>query len=270
MNKLLRDLWSSVAMNAEGAGGGGDAPKTTESVLYPDDKPTGDKPAEGDAPAEKPASEPAGDWKEYEPDASKSDEENAAAKAEHDKTKPAAPDDAALDTVPEDGKYAVTMPEGIPLDQAALDRFSPKFKELGLTNRQVQGIVAEEAARRKEEYENYANTPEGGWSMAAHEYFTKNGTPEKWAENAKADKDIGGAKWDATTAAAKRAVTTLGTPELKEFFEATGGGNHPELIRFMAKVGAMIKEDNPASGSLPGNTGKDRAAILYPDDQPKG
>ena len=230
----------------------GDPPADPGSILFPDDG----KKGEGDDP--KPDA-PAGDWKEYENDPDKSDEENAAAKAEHDKTKPAAADDKkddAADKVPEDGKYALTMPEGVELDQALLDDLGPEFKELGLTNSQAQKLadkfIASQQAKAEKAGEN--------WSA----------TITKWADDAKADKEIGGDKWDATVSASQRAVKTLGTPALREYLNASGGGNHPELIRFMAKVGAMIKEDSPAGGGEGGNKPAEPAHLLFPSDAPKG
>ncbi len=63
----------------------------------------------------------------------------------------------------------------------------------------------------------------------------------------------------------------LGSSGLKDYLEASGGGNHPELIRFAAKVGAMIREDSPPKGGVEGG-GKpvDTAHILFPNDAPKG
>lgn len=225
----------------------------TASVLYGDDAPKDDV-------------QPAGLDKDGKP----AETDKAEATGDAPKNDEPAPD-AALDTVPEDGKYTVEMPEGVELDTALMDRFAPKFKEAGLTQRQVQAIASEFAQLRKDEAEQYMGTPEGQWSAASYEYFKQNGTPDAWADKAKADKEIGGDNWSATVSSAQRAVNELGTPELKQFFEASGGGNHPELIRFMAKVGAMIKEDNPASGNVPGKARQaDRAEVLYPDDKPKG
>lgn len=233
--------------------GGGDppaAPAEPESILFPAE---GTPPA--DPPAGDPATPPAGDWKEYEADAAKSDEENAAAKVEHDKTKPAAPDPA--DTVPEDGKYTLAMPEGVEVDQALLDELGPEFKELGLTTAQAQKLADKFIASQQAKAEKQGAT----WAK----------TIGDWADTAKADPDIGGTKWDGTVSASRRAVDTLGTPALKEYLNASGGGNHPELIRFMAKVGSMIKEDSPAGGGAEGS-GKpaDPAHILFPSDAPKG
>lgn len=231
------------------------AAPAAETVLFPNeqaDGQPGDK-TEGD----KPDDQSAGDWKEYENDPAKSDEENAAAKAEHDKTKPAEKSSDPADAVPEDGKYSFTMPEGVEMDQALADALMPEFKELGLTQKQAQGLVAKYVEAQQAKVEKQGET----WSAQV----------TKWADDAKADKEIGGDKWDATVAASQRAIKQFGTPELREYLNASGGGNHPEVIRFVAKVGAMIKEDSPAGSGSEG-TGKpaDPAHLLFPSDAPKG
>ena len=265
-----------IAFEGEGAGsGGGDASATAapqiENVLFPDEKATASATADDKGTAGE-ASTSAGntDWKEYENDPAKSAEENAAAKAEHDKSKPAPKDDPA-DKVPEDGKYSLTMPDGVELDAELAEALGPEFKELGLTNAQANKLVGKYIETMQKRGEAHAASPEGAWSSAAHDYFKANGTPDKWADTAKADKDIGGAKWDGTVSDARRAIDKLGTPALKDFLNASGGGNHPELIRMFAKAGALIKEDNPPNGDGKGS-GKpvEPAHILFKDDAPKG
>jgi len=201
------------------------------SVLYPDD------PAPGAAKPEDAA-----------------DPEAAAGEGEGEGEDKA--DDPA-DTVPEDGKYELTMPDGVELDQALMDEIGPQFKELGLTTKQAQSLADKFIAAQASKAEAQAQ----GWAK----------TVSDWVDQAKADPEIGGAKWDGTVKTASGLVGKFGTPELKEYFNASGAGNHPEMIRFMAKVGAMIAEDNPAISENPGKgRSADSAAILYPDDQPKG
>lgn len=267
---LARHLRSTATFEGEGVAGGGaavvkpagdpapaadpakPAADPVASVLFP--KEGEPKPAAGDPPKEgdKPKAE---DWKEYVADPAKSEADNATAKAAHDKTKPAAADPA--DTVPADGKYTLAMPEGVEVNKALLDKISPRLAAKGYTQREAQALADDFVAIQKEQMEQRTKA----WGE------TVNG----WVDQAKADKEIGGDKWDGTVTTAMRAVNQLGTPALKDYLEATGGGNHPELIRFMAKVGAMIKEDNPANGGAGGSGNPAEAAhVLFPNDAPKG
>ncbi len=249
---MKRNWMISPVWNAEGGAGGAADPAPAPdagSVLFPNDKPA-------DPPADPAAAPAAGEWKEYQDDPAKSAEENAAAKAEHDKTKPAPADDPAA-KVPEDGKYDLKMPDGVELDTELAEALGPEFKELGLTHAQAQKLVDKyigiQQARAGKQSDDFGKIVEG------------------WADTAKKDPEIGGDKWDGSVLAARRAVDRLGTPALKEYLNASGGGNHPELIRFMAKAGAMIAEDNPASGGA-GGAGKpaEAAYTLFPSDAPKG
>ena len=227
-----RIVWSPEDGTGAGVSDEGAAPAAEAdagSVLYPDDP----------APA-------AGETTEA------TEAEGEAAEAEGEDTS----DDPA-DTVPEDGKYDIKMPEGVELDQTLLDEIAPQFKELGLTTKQAQSLADKFIAAQ----EKRATEQSQGWAK----------TVSDWVDTAKADPEIGGAKWDGTVKVASGVVGKFGTPELKEYLNASGAGNHPEMIRFMAKVGAVISEDNPAISENPGKPApRDSAAILYPDDQPKG
>lgn len=245
-----------IAYNAEGGSGGGDpaaaaaAVVEPENVLFPKEDET--IPPAG----EKQPDPAAADWKEYTADPAKTAEENAAAKAEHDKGKPVEKT-ADADKVPEDGKYALAMPEGVEVDQELLDAVGEDFKELGLTNGQAQKLSDKFTSVMQKRGEGQVKA----WGDRV----------QKWADDAKADKDIGGDKWSGTVSDAQRAINKLGTPELKEYLNASGGGNHPELIRILAKAGALIKEDNPPNDGGQGS-GKpaETAHLLFPNDAPKG
>lgn len=230
-----------------------DAAPEAGSILFPNEgEGAPADPLAGDPPAGDPKpAEPEG-WKPYEADPAKSDEENAAAKAEHDKGDP----DAPANKVPEDGKYEFTRPEGVELDTKLAEALMPEFKDLGLTQGQAQKLV-----------ERYTEAMQ---SKVAAQAETFASMVDGWATEAKADKEIGGDKWDATISNSQRAVKALGTPELRDYLNTSGGGNHPELIRFMSKVGALIGEDVPAGGGEGGGKPADPAHILFPSDAPKG
>lgn len=241
-------------MEAEGvgSGGGSDAPAVTPpvsdpaSVLFGEGQP-------GETPKVEGETGKAAEWKEYVNDDARTEEENAAAKAEHDKAKPAAPDPA--DTVPEDGKYTLTAPEGGELDTEMLDAVAPLLKSKGFTAKEAQAlgdaVMKLQAGRAQAQAQAWQETVAG------------------WADTAKKDKEIGGDRWDSTVASATRAIAKFGTPELKEYLQNTGGGNHPELIRVFAKIGAAISDDTPPAGGSEGSgRPADTAHLMFPSDAP--
>ena len=222
-----------IAWSAEGAGSGGGEP---ENVLFPADVPQ--------------QSGGEGGRNEHQADPAKSEEEKAGQGGD-------AASPAEADRVPEDGKYTLTMPDGIAVDEELLGALGPDFRELGLTNSEAQKLadrfIAIQSARAEARGKSWGETV------------------SKWADDAKADPDIGGRRWDATVRDSRRFVNNMGTPALREYLEASGGGNHPELIRIFAKAGALIREDDPATGGA-GGTGRpvDPAHVLFPNDAPKG
>lgn len=271
----MRNWWlngaswrSMMVFEAEGAAGGGSDAGAAEAgagaaaaagdgtgkpdagtVLFPNEGKDGKdgKPAGGEAPADK-----AEGWKPYADDPAKSKEENDAARAAHEKTNPDHPDNQ----VPADGKYQFTMPEGVALDEKLAAALSPALKDAGLTQGQAQKLATAFAEQRKAEAE-----------AAASEWAN---IQTGWVDTAKKDKEIGGTSWDASVKTAQGALAKFGTPELRTFLAESGGGNHPEVIRFMARVGKAVSEDRPDAGD--GGSGKavEAAHVLFPSDKPKG
>ncbi len=86
-------------------------------------------------------------------------------------------------------------------------------------------------------------------------------TTEQWAADVKADKEIGGDKLTANIGVAQRALETFGTPDLKEYLNASGLGNHPELIKVFVKVGKAMSEDGMVTGKESGQ--RTAAEVLY-------
>jgi hypothetical protein len=69
-------------------------------------------------------------------------------------------------------------------------------------------------------------------------------------------------------AAAKMALDTFGTPELRTLLIETGLGDHPEMIRAFVRAGKAISEDTLAmGGKKPAGAGKSTAEILYDKNQ---
>lgn len=141
------------------------------------------------------------------------------------------------------------LPDGVELDSGLYERATPVFKEMGLTQEQAQKFVSLYADQIQASHESQV------------ESF--NQTTQEWLDNAKADKEIGGDKFDENIALAKEALGKFGTPELATLLNDTGVGNHPEIIRILTKVGALLKEDQPGGGGNNAGEKPDRATILY-------
>lgn len=152
-------------------------------------------------------------------------------------------------------KYEFTMPEGVQLDTALLEKAEPILRELSLTNEQANklaNVIAEqrvlEAQRQSEAYAQQV---------------------DDWGKQAREDKEFGGAAFETNVAMAQKALGAFGTPELKAFLSA-GLGNHPELIRAFVKVGKAMGEDGGVSASSKTPAQKASAVLFdHPTSQTK-
>ncbi|MFP7325767.1 peptidase [Serratia marcescens] len=232
MNLFERLMYRRLCSEAPPEGGdGGAAPAATGDNPAADAN--ADNPGEGDNPEGEGKQEDSKTAEELaaEKDAKEKADKEAAEKAGKEK-KPAAPE-----------KYEFTPPEGQELDANALAVFEPIAKELGLSQEQAQKLV--------DIYPQIQQQQAEAWSKQVAD----------WGEQVKADKEIGGDKFNASVGAAQRALDQFGNTELREYLNASGLGNHPALVRFCAKVGKAMAEDTFV---VPNQGGQRSAAdILY-------
>lgn len=191
------------------------------------------------------------------------------AKTEGDKPQPGTEGDKPQEDKPADGektadkpddkeqkqegapeKYEFKAGEGVELDTAALEQFEPIARELNLTNEQAQKMV-----------DLYGTKIMPMVQQQQAEAWQK--TTEQWAADVKADKEIGGDKLTANLSAAQRALEQFGDPELKEYLDSTGLGNHPALVKAFIKVGKAMSEDKVVTGGHESG-GSDLISAFYP------
>lgn len=144
----------------------------------------------------------------------------------------------AAPAVPE--KYELTAPEGMTFDDEAFAAADPVFRELGLSNDAAQKLmpVAGEFAQRVSTAAVARAQAEQETQFAAQK--------ASWAEEAKADPEIGGVKWDETVTLSARALDMLGYPvgsPFRQLLTESGLGNHPEMIRAMRRIGERVSDD---------------------------
>lgn len=152
------------------------------------------------------------------------------------------------------GAYAdFTVPEGMDIDAELLGKATPLFEKYNISKEDAQSFV-----------NLYAGQIQAGSQRQVDAF---NQLMTDWQNQSTNDKEFGGDKFEESVKTARAAVEKFGTPELKQLLEEQGVGNHPEVIRFMYRVGKLTAEDNPAAtkGTAPRGE-KDRISILYPSE----
>lgn len=147
-------------------------------------------------------------------------------------------------------KYEFAL-DGFEIDATVMDQFDPVFRELDLTNEQATKLAQGYAQIRQKEAAEWQAQVSG------------------WAEAVKSDAEIGGDKLPDMAASAVRVIGLYGTPELRNFLNETGYGNHPELVRVFARIGnALPKEDRVVEGEPTGSAPKTIEERMYGTTKP--
>jgi hypothetical protein len=144
-------------------------------------------------------------------------------------------------------KYAdFKLPEGVNLDKALMDKALPLFKKHNLSQDAAQEFADLQAQSVKADNEARLaafNSQVEDWGKQARSQF-----------GADADKNLG---------FAAKAVERFGSPELRALLDESGLGNHPLLVKMLAKVGDALREDQPVEGRKAGAE-QDTASMMFP------
>lgn len=144
-------------------------------------------------------------------------------------------DDDPANAVPGEGEtYEFTLPEGMEVDAALAEAAQPVLRELGLTRGQADKLAELMATVRQNE------------ATAIADEFVKR--QKDYVSTARADEEVGGTKWDDNVKVANAALQKFGTPELTAALREHGLSNHPEMIRFMLRVGLHTADDVADNG----------------------
>lgn len=143
------------------------------------------------------------------------------------------------------------IPEGMHHNEAMLAEASAVFKEIGLTQEQAQSLVDLDVKNKQAEHDE---------TLAAW-----NKTMDDWRAESAADKEFGGTKLDESVVLAKKGRDAFGSAEFIQMLDVTGVGNHPEMVRFLVKLGKAVSEDVILQGSGAAPKSKDAAQIMFPN-----
>jgi hypothetical protein len=146
--------------------------------------------------------------------------------------------------VPE--KYELKPPEGTQLDAQALERVTPIFKKLGITNEQAQGLSDYYAQLQKDTVTKSAETLKTWNEQNVKDTMAHPGIKEELKSVAK--------------------VKNMLSPETIEALNASGIGNMKHFILDMAKVGKLFSEEhlvNDNTTSKPNSGGESREEVAH-------
>lgn len=90
------------------------------------------------------------------------------------------------------------------------------------------------------------------------------GMPQTWADQAKADKEYGGEKFQENLGIAAAARDQFGSPALKALLNKMKVGDHPEVVRYFYRVGKAVSQDGFVQGRSTNGQAKTDAEVFYP------
>lgn len=153
---------------------------------------------------------------------------------------------ATGDGAPE--QYEFQAAEGREFDPSVIEAFSEVARDLNLTQDAAQKVLDKMAP-----------------VIASRQIEQISAVQAQWAEDTKADKELGGDKLGENLGIAKAALDKFGSDGLKTLLNDTGAGNNPEIIRLLFRVGLATREDTvvPGSAGAPAGDAKSRTNILY-------
>ena len=164
-----------------------------------------------------------------------------------DAVEPEGKEEAEVASAPE--SYEVfDLPDDFDMNEDTLGEYHTFAKENNLTQEQAQRGVDMVAQMKQAEMNQWVEQQ------------------KSWVENAKQDAEYGGEKFEENIAVAVKARDSFGTSEFNEMLDSSGLGNHPEMIRFLNRVGKAISEDSVVVGGN-STSALSREAVLYPSMQ---
>lgn len=147
-------------------------------------------------------------------------------------------------------KYDLKNSKDSLLDASHVEKIASFAKERGFSQEHAQVLLDRE------------NEAVSGFAKKQVDDLKKKA--EVWVSEVKNDAELGGDGFNKNIEMAKRVVSRFGSDSLKKTLDDTGLGSHPELVRFVARIGKAMSEDQLVIPSHSGGAGKKNLAdVLY-------
>jgi len=154
--------------------------------------------------------------------------------------------DAATENQSTDADYDFTLPEGFTANEELAGDLKALAKENNLSKEVAQKFADLGVKMQQQQAE--------AWQTQV----------DQWAEQVKADKDLGGEKFNENISLAKQALDKFGGQELKDLLQSTGFGNHPAIVKAFYNIGKSVSNDTLVVSNGSSKSEKSAASIMFP------
>lgn len=152
---------------------------------------------------------------------------------------------------------AFTLPEGVTQDGAMLGEFTKELAEFELQTKADHAKMQEFGQKLVNRH--VAEQQALAQRLAAHYQSVEQTRSDEWKDAFEKDSEIGGNRRDTTLTAAQEFIRTHGGTEeqqneFRQLMDLTKVGNHPALIRLLAKANMALSEGKPLAAPKPALT----------------
>jgi hypothetical protein len=132
--------------------------------------------------------------------------------------------------------YKLELREESLLDNSVVETVTVFAKENNLSNEQAQQLLDQQDQLIQNFQDSQRETYED--------------MLEDWRNTVINDKELGGDNLNATATKAQRVTSTYASEELIDLLRQTGYGDHPEVVKFLAKIGEAMGDDSVETGKF--------------------
>lgn len=179
---------------------------------------------------------------------------------------PKAPESLSDEPAPLPTYDAFTLPDGVTVDEGRLKEFTSLLGDLESTGKADHAAVQQfgqkavdfHVAELTKAQENLTKFYQTSWEKQKTD----------WKDQFLADPEIGGNRFQTSIDSALNFIRSHGGSEAQQtefraLMESSGIGNHPAMIRLLAKAGMAMSEGKPLAASTPPPQAKSRTQTMY-------
>ena len=169
--------------------------------------------------------------------------------------------------VPEAPKYEpFTLPENVSLDEAKVSEFTNLLSDLEMKGKADHALVQEFGQKAVDLFINEQKNLVEQINKTQLDTWEK--TKTTWKDQTLADPEIGGNRFQTALTSAQTFIRTHGgtaeqQAEFRALMDTSGLGNHPAMIRLLAKAGASMVEGSPLAATKPVTPSKSKTETMY-------